>query len=71
MKKLIIILGILLAIPMVSYTVVEREKLLFKKSVDITHSEIQIRRIDGCEYIIVRYHEGLSVIHKANCPNHK
>jgi hypothetical protein len=35
------------------------------------YGSIQILRIDGCEYITMGHSEGVSITHKANCPNHK
>ena len=72
MIKLSLILLLLIAVGCSEEvgTLEKLEKEELNKSLNLRYGIVK-ERIDGCEYIIANSWDGISIIHKANCDNHK
>lgn len=77
MKKLILLIVLLFAFSCERKSSIQESKKEYKNDVLSVHDgpdeiySISVEKIDSCEYVIVRRHNALSIIHKANCENHK
>ena len=72
MKKLLILVGIILAITSCneandSKIASENNSRVVSHKVSLT---IEVIKIDGCDYILCDGVESVSIIHKQNCKNH-
>ena len=72
MKKLLILVGVLLAITSCnkandSVITPENNSRVIKANVGLV---VEVIKIDGCDYILCDGIESVSIIHKQNCKNH-